>query len=413
MNRAARTFTIPACLALATTLAVHGAALADDDEEELQGAKLHSEILDGARAWSTSSFSFDVKNWKVRKAEPARWPNGKTNPIMTQEMWTGGENKVGAKPYDTIVIHETGSPRGFARLDVGVHFLVDGDATIYQLGDLAKRFDHGSNGVINRKSIGIETAVGAGGMNIFTSGGPGRVQVKWIGAYNRWLALPSEDQCKSEYELVSFLLDKYPTIPRRVLNASIAPGYFILSSNTKALKPEPSGSAVLEPVEVGGIVSHSIIKQHVDGSALAAYLWLRIEKEFGHDDAYEVMKAIVALPPIKVVDHKDVRARMAPDMWSMVTVVDPYATGKLGERPDADSTASTDEPAPSHTEQPTARPPSAWSTDEEDTGASDSKDSKDADDSGSGSGSGDSGSSDDSGSSGDSGSGDSGASDDE
>lgn len=309
-------------------------------------------FVDGATEWAPA-LGYTVKNWRLRKLDPSQWPDMVKHVVNTQDMFAAGTAT--RRDLDTIVLHETGAPKGFARLDAGVHFLVDHDATIFQLGDLAKRFDHASNGVINGKSIGIELAVGSGGAHIFNSDAPGRLKIQWR-ASGRFLVLPTADQLEADFKLVEHLLTKYPGVPRRVINASIAPGYFFLNSNTKPL--DPKKPPAVEPVEVGGIVSHSIVRGHPDGAAEAVYIWLRLEQKLDDADAYATMKEILALPPIDVAKTPAVSAKVARDVWGEITVVDPYAvgSGKLGTNPHATSGggASDDDDAPARAARPVA-----------------------------------------------------------
>jgi N-acetylmuramoyl-L-alanine amidase len=257
-------------------------------------------IVDGDNEWSIDGVTF--KNWRARKTD-RRWPGN----VMTQDAGWGHPG--GPKPIDTIVIHETGAPSGFSRTDCGVHFLVNNDATIYQIGDLKYRYNHASNGVINNKSIGIEFANDT--YFAFSRDGE-RLPIKWRGA-NKSIRIPSQDQLEAMVTLLDLLMKQYSV--DRWLNATIAPGHFLLATNGLPIDPQPSGSRILEPVEVGGLVTHSIIKEHGDGGFIALYAWLRLSGGREPDDAREEAKRIAGADP---VDAKTVgRLIKTPNAWAI------------------------------------------------------------------------------------------------
>jgi len=257
-------------------------------------------IVDGDTECSIDGVTF--KNWRAAKTDRG-WPGN----VMTQDI---GWPRIGApRPIDTIVIHETAGPSGFTRKDCGVHFLVNNDSTIYQIGDLKHRFHHASNGVINPKSIGIEFA----NDTYFEYKGAGeRLPIKWRGKYKS-IRIPAKDQLEAMVTLLDLLMKQYGV--DRWLNATIAPGYFLLATNGLPLDPQPSGSSVLEPVEVGGLVTHSIIKQHGDGGFIALYAWLRLSGGKDPDDALTEAKRIAGSDP---VDAKTVgKLIKTPNAWAI------------------------------------------------------------------------------------------------
>ena len=256
-------------------------------------------IVDGDQELAIDGVTFT--NWRARKGSRT-WPGN----VVTQDA---GWPRASTRPIDTIVIHETGAPSGFSRTDGGVHFLVNHDAAIYQLADLKYRFHHASNGVINNKSIGIELA----NDTYLTYGRQGDLlPIQWRGAH-KTIRLPSPAQLEAMVTLLDLLMQQYHVTSW--LNATIARGYFLLATNGLPIDPQPSGSAIHEPVEVGGLVTHSIIKEHGDGGFVALYAWLRLSG--GHDPTTALREAKRIAGGVPVDAATVGRLIKTPNAWAI------------------------------------------------------------------------------------------------
>jgi hypothetical protein len=232
-----------------------------------------------------------VYNWRVKKASPSKWPKGTTFSWRTAPKW-GGSTATSAP--DMIALHETGAPSGFSNETTGIHFVVERDGTVFQLGPLWKRYGHIGQGV-HARSIGIEIANGQGGFNIVSDSGADRVKLQWYGANGKYLLLSPPAQLEAVSTLVSTLISQLG-ITSDWINESIVPGHFIVSTQAVVL----DSKLFLRP----GIVSHSLVPTkegssdyHNDGAAASIYTWLRLVKREPKQEAYCKMKEILQQKP--------------------------------------------------------------------------------------------------------------------
>lgn len=167
---------------------------------------------------------------------------------------------------------------------------------------MTRRYNHASNHVIARKSIGIEFANDM----LFAYGNSGEsLAVKWRGGIAR-IRVPPVAQLEQLVALLQLLTSKLKI--NNWINAELAAGYFLLCTSGRAINPKKPPE--VEPVEVGGLVTHSIINQHVDGGFPALYAWLRLTQ--GYTDPNSALarakelasrepEAVTATDPIETV----------------------------------------------------------------------------------------------------------------
>ena len=126
---------------------------------------------------------------------------------------------------------------------------------------------------------------------------------------------------------------------------------YVLLHTAFPISPKPPGAdlgkpPVFQPVEMPGIVSHSIIAgdDHSDGAGLAVYTWLRIQKGLEPMPAYAMMMAVLGAPqasgtdaddllpipggplPTMVTDEKVVQKILAPEGFAAGVSGFPYVT---------------------------------------------------------------------------------------
>jgi hypothetical protein len=175
-----------------------------------------------------------------------------------------------------MIIHETVTSSAKATLDVlqqrnlGVHFIVGGDGTVYQHGDLKDDFLwHASEH--NPQSVGIETV-----NPYYPSQNPhGGLWVNTINApwADRGVYLvPTPEQAEVVTQLISFL-----TTASGLSIPKTWPG---LSDQKMCMVRTPQSQ--LGP----GIYAHHYFG-HADGSWLVLYAWLRLEPGLDPQSAYD------------------------------------------------------------------------------------------------------------------------------
>lgn len=198
-------------------------------------------------------------------------------------------------PVTEIIIHDTVTSSARATVDVllqrnlGVHFIVGPEGTIYQHGDL---YDdmlwHASQH--NGPSVGIET-VNPYVPEYMPHGGPWKQVIDAPWAKGKKYVVPTALQSEAVALLVDWLVSpaaKGLSIPRR-WTGLVNKRYF--------LQPFPLAHG-LAP---GIYAHHHFNADHFDGPFLALYAWLRLEPKLDPDTAYA--KAIeMSKTPIASVD---------------------------------------------------------------------------------------------------------------
>lgn len=177
-----------------------------------------------------------------------------------------------------IVVHETVTSSAKATLDVlqqrnlGVHFIVGGDGTVYQHGDLKDDFLwHASEH--NPQSVGIETV-----NPYYPSQNPhgamwtNTLQAPWAdrGEY----LVPTPEQSEAVCQLIGFLTSPAAT------GLSIPKTWPGMSGQKLCMVRTPESQ--LGP----GIYAHHYFG-HADGSWLVLYSWLRLELQLDPQTAYD------------------------------------------------------------------------------------------------------------------------------
>lgn len=175
-----------------------------------------------------------------------------------------------------LILHETVTNSAKATLDVlrqrnlGVHFILGADATLYQHGDLKNDFLwHASEH--NPRSIGIEV-VNPYYPSLMPRGGPWSRTISAPWADKGVYVVPPMDQLEALAILVDWLVtDKAVgiSIPRTWIG-------------TKDQKLSMGATSASGP----GIYAHHYFG-HMDGSFLVLYCWLRLEAELDPSTAYE------------------------------------------------------------------------------------------------------------------------------
>ncbi len=337
-------------------------------------------------------------NWKTDPWPRAADGDFRVAPDLRVERRT---NTV-IQPMSGIVLHETTGLKNLRVVTASrVHFFIDWDGTIFQLFDTNTRHQHAANGPIERRSIGIEFA---NPMFDFDPAKPGvQGQYKNRKGDLACATLPAPDEsprpqfpfqwkskprsCSGQVALVApharqlealvwlcrklFELSegtggettyglKLPRVWRNLwphpehpgLGAPLDPATkYVLLHTAFPISPKPPGAdlgkpPVFQPVEMPGIVSHSIIAgdDHSDGAGLAVYTWLRIQKGLEPMPAYAMMMAVLGAPqasgtdaddllpipggplPTMVTDEKVVQKILAPEGFAAGVSGFPYVT---------------------------------------------------------------------------------------
>jgi hypothetical protein len=237
----------------------------DGTEESLSGVTI--------RNWTTPGWKLPAwKSWETAKY------------TMTS----------GTPTPSVVVLHETGSDAASLDSRAMVHFFVARDGTINQVAPMSRRYAHSP---LVKRSIGIEIANGASGLNCPASGALDTLTVDWMGCIGTKLAMPSAVQLQSIHRLVDLLADKFG-MTKQVANATLAPGYFLASA-----QGVDTGSAVQSHLDAyQGVLSHSILLEPAgrnDGGTAALYLFYRWDGN-NHDYAYCKLREVV---PTKRMDR--------------------------------------------------------------------------------------------------------------
>lgn len=252
-------------------------------------------------------------------------------PALKVDNWQAGgqdtldyrfKNQRRTGPVNEVVVHETVTCSSASTLRVlepagasnpggrnlGIHFVVDPNGTVYQNGDLADDLLWHAT-MHNPVSVGIET-VNPFDPKLMPKNGPWTqvMNAPWATASGGKYVVPTPESAEAVAQLLMWLTSG--TAPELTIPAN----WIGLGANNKMALGRVPGADKLSP----GIYSHMYF-DHGDGSWLVLYAWMRMAPGLSPEEAYseaikratgahadgvdvsDLMSGVITLPEVTIV----------------------------------------------------------------------------------------------------------------